>query len=109
MALDEIGYLPISRMGTQLFLQLMSRRYERASTMLNGNKSKDEWGDVRRVKSMAAALIDGMPHHCRTVNVSGNSCCMREHRAIVSRLAPPVLPEASGAPVRNHVSRRQVA
>ena len=30
MVIDEIGYLPITRTGAQLFFQLMSRRYERA-------------------------------------------------------------------------------
>jgi DNA replication protein DnaC len=31
---DEIGYLPISRTGAMLFCQLMTRRYEHASTVL---------------------------------------------------------------------------
>ena len=33
LVVDEIGYLPISRTGAMLFFQLMSRRYERASTV----------------------------------------------------------------------------
>ena len=36
---DDIGYLPVSRTGAQLFFQLMSRRYEYASTVLTINKS----------------------------------------------------------------------
>ena len=43
MVVDEIGYLPISRTGVQLFFQLMSRRYEHASTVLTSNKSFQEW------------------------------------------------------------------
>jgi hypothetical protein len=35
---DEIGYLPISRTGAMLFFQLMTRRYERASTVLTSSK-----------------------------------------------------------------------
>ena len=32
LVVDEIGYLPISRTDAMLFFQLMTRRYERAST-----------------------------------------------------------------------------
>ena len=34
LVVDEIGYLPISRTGAMLFFQLMTRRYEHASTVL---------------------------------------------------------------------------
>ncbi|MBA3890114.1 MAG: ATP-binding protein [Gemmatimonadaceae bacterium] len=42
LIVDEIGYLPISRTGAMLFFQLMSRRYEHASTVLTSNKGFEE-------------------------------------------------------------------
>ena len=42
LIVDEIGYLPISRTGAMLFFQLMSRRYELASTVLTSNKGLGE-------------------------------------------------------------------
>lgn len=44
LIVDEIGYLPISRTGAMLLFQLMSRRYEHASTVLTSNKGFEEWG-----------------------------------------------------------------
>lgn len=41
MVVDEIGDLPISRTGARLFLQLMSRRYEHASTVLTSKKGSE--------------------------------------------------------------------
>jgi DNA replication protein DnaC len=38
IVIDDIGYLPISRTGAQLFYPLMSRRYEHASTVLTSSK-----------------------------------------------------------------------
>lgn len=73
LVVDEIGYLPISQTGAMLFFQLMSRRYERASTVLTSNKSFEEWGDVFGDEVMAAALIDRLLHHCHIVNIRGNS------------------------------------
>ena len=73
LVVDEIGYLPISRTGAMLFFQLMSRRYERASTVLTSNKSFEEWGEIFGDEVMASALIDRLVHHCHIVNIRGNS------------------------------------
>ena len=79
MVVDEIGYLPVSQTGAVLFFQLMSRRYERASTVMTSNKSFEEWGEVLGDEVMAAALIDRILHHCHIVNIRGNSYRMRQH------------------------------
>jgi DNA replication protein DnaC len=79
MVVDEVGYVPISQNGAMLFYQLMSRRYERASTVLTSNKSFEEWGEVFGDEVMAAALIDRIMHHCHIVNIRGNSYRMRHH------------------------------
>ena len=46
MVVDGIGYLPLSQTGAVLFFQLMSRRFEHASTVLTSNKGFEEWGEV---------------------------------------------------------------
>lgn len=96
MVIDEIGYLPITRTGAMYFFQLMSRRYEHASTILTSNKSFEEWGEIFGDDVMAAALIDRLVHHCHIVNIRGNSYRMRQHRDLASRLAsltPPPRPQ----------------
>jgi DNA replication protein DnaC len=79
MVVDEIGYLPVSQTGAVLFFQLMSRRYEHASTVMTSNKGFEEWGEVLGDEVMAAALIDRILHHCHIVNIRGNSYRMRQH------------------------------
>jgi hypothetical protein len=78
------------------FFQLMSRRYEHASTVLTSNKSFEEWGEIFGDEVMAAALIDRLLHHCHIVNIRGNSYRMRAHSdsgghcsSPPSRMAPP--------------------
>ena len=46
LLIDEIGYLPIDRIGANLFFQLISRRYERGPMILTSNQSFGAWGDV---------------------------------------------------------------
>lgn len=100
LVVDEIGYLPVSRTGAVLFFQLISRRYEHASTVLTSNKSFEEWGAVLGDEVMAAALIDRVLHHCHLVNIRGNSYRMREHSELWQSLA-------AGDPERTSAQRRQ--
>ena len=86
MVIDEIGYLPVDQRGAVLFFQLMSRRYEHASTVLTSNKGFEEWGDVLGDEVMAAALIDPVLHHCHIVNIRGNSYRMRQHTQLAQVL-----------------------
>ena len=95
LVVDEIGYLPISRTGAMLFFQLMSRRYEAATTILTSNKSFEEWGEVFGDDVMAAALIDRLVHHCHIVNIRGNSYRLRQHSELYAALQRPAA-EPSG-------------
>lgn len=95
LVVDEIGYLPVSRTGAMHFFQLMSRRYEHASTVLTSNKSFEEWGEIFGDEVMAAALIDRLLHHCHIVNIRGNSYRMRAHSELWRTLQ--LLPEGDSA------------
>ena len=94
LVVDELGYLPITRTGAMLFFQLMSRRYERASTVLTSNKSFEDWGEFFGDDVMASALIDRLVHHCHIVNIRGNSYRMRQH-ADLQRLLHSTEPSPS--------------
>jgi DNA replication protein DnaC len=93
MVIDEIGYLPISRTGAMLFFQLLSRRYESASTILTSNKGFEEWGEIFGDEVMAAALIDRLVHHCHIVNIRGNSYRLRQHAELARRLHSAPTPD----------------
>lgn len=99
LVVDEIGYLPITRNGAMLFFQLMTRRYEAASTVLTSNKGFEEWGQVFGDEVMAAALIDRLLHHCHIVSIRGNSYRIRHHRELwrtpEREKAPPETPSST--------------
>ena len=46
LIIDEIGYIPIDRLGANLFFQLISRRYEKGSMILTSNQSYANWGEI---------------------------------------------------------------
>ena len=79
LIVDEIGYLPVSANGANLFFQLVNARYERNSTVLTSNKSFKDWGDIFGDTVVASALLDRLLHHCHIVNIQGNSYRLREY------------------------------
>lgn len=78
LIIDEIGYLPIDRLGANLFFQLISRRYERGPMILTSNQSFSAWGDVFGDRIIATAILDRLLHHAVTLNIRGNSYRLKE-------------------------------
>jgi DNA replication protein DnaC len=46
LVIDEFGYLPLESQAAHLFFALVSRRYERGSSLVTSNRSVSEWGTV---------------------------------------------------------------
>jgi DNA replication protein DnaC len=92
-----------------LFFQLMTRRYEHASTVLTSNKGFEEWGEVFGDDVMAAALIDRLVHHCHLVTIRRNSYRMRQHSELWQTLHTAHERESSGARGRRRTPARQEA
>ena len=44
MVIDEVGYIPFEPQAANLFFQLVSSRYERASLIVTSNKPFGRWG-----------------------------------------------------------------
>jgi DNA replication protein DnaC len=80
LIIDEIGYLPFDELGAHCFFQLISRRYEKASTIFTSNKSYGEWGDIFKDHVIASAILDRVLHHCTTVNIKGDSYRIKDRK-----------------------------
>jgi len=80
LIIDEIGYLPIERLGANLFFQLVSRRYEKGSILLTSNQSLAGWGQVFGDQIIATAILDRLLHHSTIVNIKGESYRLKEKR-----------------------------
>jgi DNA replication protein DnaC len=80
LIIDEIGYLPLDEEGAHCLFQLISKRYERNSTIFTSNKSYGEWGEIFKDHVIAAAVLDRILHHCTTINIKGESYRLKERR-----------------------------
>jgi DNA replication protein DnaC len=82
LIIDEIGYLPMDKQGANLFFQLISRRYEKTSTIITSNRGFAEWGEIFGDNVIASAILDRLLHHCTVVNINGNSYRLKERKKV---------------------------
>jgi DNA replication protein DnaC len=73
LIIDEVGYIPFEAEAANLFFQLVSARYERASVIVTSNKPFGRWGEVFGDATVAAAMIDRLVHHAEVVSLKGDS------------------------------------
>ena len=73
LVIDEVGYIPFEPEAANLFFQLVSSRYERASLIVTSNKPFGRWGEVFGDDVVAAAMIDRLVHHAEVIALKGDS------------------------------------
>jgi DNA replication protein DnaC len=77
MVIDEVGYIPFEPEAANLFFQLVSARYERASLIVTSNKPFGRWGEVVGDDVVAAAMIDRLVRHAEVIALKGDSYRLR--------------------------------
>ncbi|GAA3767351.1 IS21-like element helper ATPase IstB [Salinactinospora qingdaonensis] len=78
LVIDEVGYVPFEAEAANLFFQLVSNRYERASLIVTSNKPFGRWGEVFGDDTVAAAMIDRLVHHAEVVALKGDSYRLKD-------------------------------
>ena len=73
LVIDELGYLPIDRLGADMLFQVISGRYERGSVILTSNRAFKDWASVFNDATVAAAVIDRLAHHSEVILMQGRS------------------------------------
>jgi DNA replication protein DnaC len=79
LIVDEIGYLPVTPGGGNLFFQLVNARYEKGAEILTSNRGFAEWGEIFGDPVVATALLDRLLHHAVVIQIEGSSYRLRQH------------------------------
>ena len=76
--LDEFGYVPYDRVGSQLLFDYLSEIHEKKLVILNTNLEFSRWVNVLYDEQMTAALIGRLTHHCHLILFPGGNNRLRE-------------------------------
>lgn len=83
LIIDELGYLPVDKLGANLFFQLITKRYEHNSTIITTNQPFSKWGDVFSDATLANAILDRLLHHSHIVKIVGPSYRTKDVRELM--------------------------
>jgi len=73
LILDEWGYVPVDRDGSQLLFRVIADSYETRSLILTTHLECSKWGSLFTDDQMAAAMIDRLAHHGHLLLFDGAS------------------------------------
>ena len=105
LIVDEIGYLPVTTGGGNLFFQLVNARYEKGAMILTSNRGFAEWGDIFGNSVVATALLDRLLHHAVVIQIEGSSYRLREHADLLPETVR-FTPNAGANPIPPTLKRR---
>ena len=79
LVLDEIGFLPYDPTASSFLFQIISARYETASTFYTTNYPFSQWTQFIKDKGIVTAIVDRIAHHSIILNMNGPTAWRLEH------------------------------
>ena len=73
LIVDERGYVPLSKTGAELRFEILSQRYEQASTLVTSHLPFNEWTEICGSERLTGALLDRLTHHVHILELNGDS------------------------------------
>jgi len=78
--LDELGYVPFTKTGSELLFDIISRAYERQSLIITTNLAFECWVEVFGCERLTGALLDRLTHRIHIIEANGPSYRLRQSK-----------------------------
>lgn len=78
LVLDELGYIPFSKEGSELLFQVLAERHEKGSVMITTNLGFADWTQVFGDPVMTAALLDRLTHKAHIIDCNWDSFRLKQ-------------------------------
>lgn len=78
LILDELGYIPFSKEGSELLFQVLAERHEKGPVIITTNLGFADWTQVFGEPTMTAALLDRLTHKAHIINCSWESYRLKQ-------------------------------
>jgi DNA replication protein DnaC len=80
LILDELGYVPTSKLGAELLFDVISTAYERTSLIVTTNLPFENWTEVLGSERLVGATLDRLTHRCHILEATGESYRLQDAR-----------------------------
>jgi DNA replication protein DnaC len=89
LIIDDFGMRKLPHTAAEDLLEIVMRRYERASTLLTSNRPVEDWGKLLGDVAAVTAMLDRLLHHGHVLKCGPRSW---RTKAVATSVAVPVLP-----------------
>lgn len=89
LIIDDLGMRKLPTTAAEDLLELVMRRYERASTLITSNRPVDDWGKLLGDTAAVMAMLDRLLHHGHVLKCGPKSWRTR-HQATLRSDEQPV-------------------
>lgn len=79
LIIDDLGMRKLPHTAGEDLLEIIMRRYERASTLLTSNRPVDDWGKLLGDTAAVTALLDRLLHHAHVLKCGPRSWRTKVH------------------------------
>ena len=73
LIIDELGMKNLSKETNELLLEIIHRRYQRASTIIATNRPIEDWGKIFGDNATASAILDRFLENVNFLKINGKS------------------------------------
>jgi DNA replication protein DnaC len=84
LIIDDLRMRKLAHTAAEDLLELIMRRYERASTLLTSNRPVDDWGKLLEDTAAVTALLDRLLHHAHVLKCGPRSWRPKVHMDLQS-------------------------
>jgi DNA replication protein DnaC len=85
LIIDDLGMRKLPPTAAEDLLEIIMRRYERASTILTSNRPIEDWGKILGDTAAVTAMLDRLPHHAHILKCGPRSWRSKEKTALHTR------------------------
>lgn len=78
LIIDELGYLPLSKVDAELLFQVLSKRHEQKPIIITTNLPFSEWTSVFPDKRLCRAVVDRVTHRAHIIETGIRSARLAE-------------------------------
>lgn len=81
LVLDELGYVPATKVGAELLFDVIATAYERTSIMVTTNLPFENWTEVLGSERLTGATLDRLTHRCKIIETKGESYRLQDAKS----------------------------
>ena len=109
LILDELGYVPFSKIGAELLFQVLAERHERKSVIITTNLGFADWTQIFGEANLTAALLDRLTHRASILTCSWSRDRLQDTLEQSVGKAKKRKPDAQRSPVKANASESSEA